>query len=51
MYNIIRQGDTDQNNIIQYCCDIRENISKLDDIGTILLTSNNKIESLFNGTN
>ena len=29
MYNIIRQGDTDQNNILQYCCDIRENLIKL----------------------
>ena len=29
MYNIIRQGDTDQNNILQYCCDTREDLSKL----------------------
>ena len=28
MYNIIRQGDTDQNNILQYCCDTRENFAK-----------------------
>ena len=29
MYNIIRQGDTDQNNILQYCCDTREDLIKL----------------------
>ena len=29
MYNIIRQGDTDQNNILQYCCDTREDLAKL----------------------
>ena len=29
MYNIIRQGDTDQNNIIQYRCDTREDLAKL----------------------
>ena len=29
MYNIIRQGDTDQNNIRQYCCDTREDLAKL----------------------
>ena len=28
MYNIIRQGDEDQNNILQYCCDTRENFAK-----------------------
>ena len=28
MYNIVRQGDTDQNNILQYCCDTRENFAK-----------------------
>ena len=28
MYNIIRQGDTDQNNILQYCCDTREDSAK-----------------------
>ena len=37
MYNIIRQGDADQNNILQYCCDIREDSAKLpikDDAGS-----------------
>ena len=37
MYNIIRQGDADQNNILQYCCDIREDSEKLlitDDAGS-----------------
>ena len=29
MYNIIRQGDTDQNNILQYCCDTRGDLAKL----------------------
>ena len=29
MYNIIRQGDTDQNNVLQYCCDTREDLAKL----------------------
>ena len=29
MYNIIRQGDTDQNNILQYCGDTREDLAKL----------------------
>ena len=29
MYNIIRQGDADQNNILQYCCDTREDLAKL----------------------
>ena len=29
MYNIIRQGDTDQNNILQYCCDTREYFARL----------------------
>lgn len=29
MYNITRQGDTDQNNILQYCCDTREDLAKL----------------------
>ena len=29
MYNIIRQGDTDQNNILQYYCDTREDLAKL----------------------
>ena len=28
MYNIIRQGDADQNNILQYCCDTREDFAK-----------------------
>ena len=28
MYNIIRQGDADQNNILQYCCDTREGFAK-----------------------
>ena len=32
MYNIIRQSDTDQNNILQYCCDTREDLAKLNDI-------------------
>ena len=27
--NIIRQGDTDQYNILQYCCDTREDLAKL----------------------
>ena len=27
MYNIIRQGDTDQNNILQYCCETREDVA------------------------
>lgn len=27
--NIIRQGDTDQYNIIQYVCDTREDVQKL----------------------
>ena len=37
MYNIIRQGDADQNNILQYCCDTREDLAKLptgDDAGS-----------------
>ena len=37
MYNIIRQGDADQNNILQYCCDTRENFAKFpikDDAGS-----------------
>ena len=29
MYNIIRQGGTDQNNILQYYCDTREDLAKL----------------------
>ena len=29
IYNIIRQDDTDQNNILQYCCDTREDLAKL----------------------
>ena len=27
--NIIRQGDTDQYKILQYCCDTREDLAKL----------------------
>ena len=29
MYNITRQGDTDQNNILQYYCNTREDLAKL----------------------
>ena len=29
MYNIIRHGDADQNYILQYCCDTREDLAKL----------------------
>lgn len=28
-YNLIRQGDTDQNNILEYCCDAESDIATL----------------------
>lgn len=29
MYSIIRQGDTDQYDIIEFCCDMKADISEL----------------------
>ena len=44
MYSIIRQGDTDENGILQYCCDKVsdiENLPTIDNQGSVCIVIEN----------